>query len=92
MHLFTEQAVPQAAALVQRLKTETMGLGLQSCSLVGLELEAANAAMSKFLSDTSATNNQIVFVRMIVQQLTHDGAMAKIRLYQSSFTDLAAAV
>jgi type I restriction enzyme R subunit len=28
---------------------------------------------------------------MIVQQLTHDGAMIKRRLYESPFTDLAAA-
>ena len=73
------------------LETETMGLGLFFHSLVGLELEATNAKMSMFLSDTSATKNQIAFVRIIVQQLTHDGAMAKIRLYQSPFTDLAAA-
>jgi type I restriction enzyme R subunit len=28
---------------------------------------------------------------MVVQQLTHDGAMRKERLYESPFTDLAAA-
>jgi type I restriction enzyme R subunit len=77
--------------LVEQLKTETHGLGLFVRSLVGLELEAANAAMSKFLSDSSATKNQIAFVRLIVEQLTHDGAMANIRLYQSPFIDLAAA-
>jgi type I restriction enzyme R subunit len=79
------------AALVEQLKLETNGLGLFVRSLVGLELEAANEAMSKFLSDSSATMNQIAFVRMIVQQLTHDGAMTKNRLYESPFTDLAAA-
>jgi type I restriction enzyme R subunit len=77
--------------LVEQLKSETDGLGLFVRSLVGLELEAANAAMSKFLSDSSATKNQIAFVRMIVQQLTHDGAIIKRRLYESPFTDLAAA-
>jgi len=79
------------AALVEQLKLETDGLGLFVRSLVGLELEAANEAMSKFLSDSSATKNQIAFLRMIVQQLTHDGAMTKNRLYESPFTDLAAA-
>ena len=79
------------AALVEQLKLETDGLGLFVRSLVGLELEAANEAMSKFLSDKSATMSQIAFVRMIVQQLTHDGAMTKNRLYESPFTDLAAA-
>ena len=79
------------SVLVEQLKTETEGLGLFVRSLVGLELEAANEAMSKFLSDSSATKNQIAFVRMIVQQLTHDGAMTKLRLYQTPFTDLAAA-
>ena len=79
------------AALVQQLKQESKGLGLFVKSLVGLELEAANQAMDKFLSDTAAAKNQIAFVRMIVQQLTHDGAMAQSRLYESPFTDLAAA-
>ena len=79
------------ATLVEQLKLETDGLGLFVRSLVGLELTAANEAMSKFLSDSNATKNQIAFVRMIVQQLTHDGAMSTIRLYQSPFTDLAAA-
>ena len=79
------------SVLVEQLKTETEGLGLFVRSLVGLELEAANEAMSKFLSDSSATKNQIAFVRMIIQQLTHDGAMTKNRLYESPFTDLAAA-
>jgi type I restriction enzyme R subunit len=77
------------AALVQRLQSESLGLGLFVRSLVGLELEAANAAMSKFLSDSSATKNQIAFVRLIVAQLTVDGALANMRLYQSPFTDLA---
>jgi len=79
------------ATLVEQLKSESEGLGLFVRSLIGLELDAANAAMSRFLSDASATKNQIAFVRMVVQQLTHDGAMKKIRLYQSPFTDLAAA-
>ena len=77
--------------MVEQLKTETEGLGLFVRSLVGLELEAANQAMSKFLNDSNATKNQIAFVRLIVQQLTHDGAMRKGRLYESPFTDIAAA-
>jgi type I restriction enzyme R subunit len=76
--------------LVVRLKVETEGLGLFVRSLVGLEPDAANEAMSKFLSDASATRTQIAFVRMIVQQLTHDGAMKRERLYEAPFTDIAA--
>jgi len=76
---------------VERLKAETEGLGLFVRSLVGLEPQAANEAMSKFLSDASATQNQISFVRMIVEQLTYNGAMSKERLYEAPFTDIAVA-
>ena len=88
--IMLEQAAGDRA-LVERLKAETEGLGLFVRSLVGLEPEAAEEAMSKFLSGIAATRNQIAFVRMVVQQLTHDGAMRKERLYESPFTDLAAA-
>ena len=63
---------------------------LQAVAQLRTTQTAANAAMSKFLSDSSATKNQIAFVRLIVEQLTHDGAMSNFRLYQSPFIDLAA--
>jgi type I restriction enzyme R subunit len=76
---------------VERLKTESEGLGLFVRSLVGLEPQAAHEAMSKFLNDTNASQNQISFVRMIVEQLTYNGAMSKDRLYEAPFTDIAVA-
>lgn len=78
------------AEYVDQLKAETAGLGLFVRSLVGLEPEAAKDAMARFLNDAGATKNQIVFVRLIVDQLTRDGALSDARLYESPFTDIAA--
>lgn len=58
-------------------------------SLVGLDKEAANEAMAVFLNDTTANAKQITFVRLIVEQLTQDGAMSDERLYESPFIDIA---
>ncbi len=76
--------------LVAQAKEEGSGLGLFVRSLVGLDKEAANEAMSKFLNDTTANAKQITFVRLIVEQLTQDGAMSDDRLYESPFIDIAA--
>jgi type I restriction enzyme, R subunit len=76
--------------LVAKAREEANGLGLFVRSLVGLEREAANEAMAKFLNDANATAKQITFVRLIVDQLTQDGAMSDARLYESPFTDVAA--
>lgn len=76
--------------LVAKARDEANGLGLFVRALVGLEREAANEAMAKFLNDANATAKQITFVRLIVEQLTQDGAMSDARLYESPFTDIAA--
>lgn len=75
--------------LIAQAKEEGKGLGLFIRSLVGLDKEAANEAMAVFLNDTTANAKQITFVRLIVEQLTQDGAMSDERLYESPFTDIA---
>lgn len=65
------------------------GLSLFIRSVVGLDKEAANEAMAVFLNDTTANAKQITFVRLIVEQLTQDGAMSDERLYESPFIDIA---
>ena len=42
-----------------------------------------------FLTDSTATNRQIEFVKLIVDELTKNGAMEDGRLYQSPFVDMA---
>jgi type I restriction enzyme R subunit len=58
-------------------------------SLVGLDKAAATEAMNVFLTDSTATNRQIEFVNLIVDELTKNGAMEDGRLYQSPFVDMA---
>ena len=45
--------------------------------------------MNVFLTDSTATNRQIEFVNLIVDELTKNGAMEDGRLYQSPFVDMA---
>jgi type I restriction enzyme R subunit len=56
---------------------------------VGLDKAAATEAMNIFLTDATATNRQIEFVNLIVDELTKNGAMEDGRLYQSPFVDMA---
>lgn len=77
----TEQ-VHQAAA-------EAGGLGLFIRSLVGLDHEAAKAAMGEFISNSTFTATQIEFIDKIVSHLTARGVMEARLLYESPFIDVA---
>jgi type I restriction enzyme R subunit len=77
------------AAHVARAREEARGLGLFIRSLVGLDREAATEAFAAFLADTTLTVNQLNFVNLIVEELTHNGVMPAARLYESPFTDFA---
>lgn len=78
------------AADINRAKSEAEGLGLFVRNLVGLDREAAKAAMARFLTGKSLTANQIEFANLIVDHLTEHGLMEAARLYESPFTDLTA--
>ena len=73
---------------IERAKAESHGLGLFVRSLVGMDREAAKAALGGFLSTKSLGANQIEFVNLVVDHLTEHGAMEAARLYESPFTDL----
>ena len=62
------------------------GLGLFVRSLVGLDREAAQNAMSAFLKGRTPTANQIQFLEEIVDHLTANGMMDAARLYEAPFT------
>ncbi len=64
------------------------GIGLFIRSLVGLEREAAKAALAGFMTGRTLTANQIEFINLILDHLTERGAMDPRRLYESPFTDL----
>jgi len=78
-----------SAGEITRAKEEARGLGLFVRSLVGMDREAAKAAMAVFLEDKTLSANQIEFVNLIVDYLTERGMMDAGLLYESPFTDLA---
>jgi type I restriction enzyme R subunit len=74
---------------IDRAKERSQGLGLFVRSLVGLDREAAKAALAGFLAGKTLGANQIEFVNLIVDHLTEHGVMEASLLYESPFTDLA---
>jgi type I restriction enzyme, R subunit len=62
------------------------GLGVFIRSLVGLDREAAKQAFGEFLSGSTASANQIEFINLIIDYLTHHGIMEPRLLYESPFT------
>ncbi|MGB5082034.1 MAG: type I restriction-modification enzyme R subunit C-terminal domain-containing protein, partial [Burkholderiales bacterium] len=73
---------------ISRAKENSRGLGLFVRSLVGLDREAAKAALAGFLKGKMLTANQIEFVNLIIDHLTEHGTMEASLLYESPFTDL----
>ena len=73
---------------ISRAKETSHGLGLFVRSLVGLDREAAKAALGGFLAGKSLGANQIEFVNLIVDHLTEHGVMEAGLLYESPFTDI----
>ena len=69
-------------------KEMSQGLGLFIRSLVGLNREAAKQAFAEFLSGSTASADQIEFINLIIDHLTHHGMMNPSLLYESPFTDI----
>ena len=64
------------------------GLGVFIRSLVGLDREAAKQAFGVFLTGSTVSANQIEFINLIIDHLTHHGIMELHLLYESPFTDI----
>jgi type I restriction enzyme R subunit len=77
-----------AASDLERAVEQSQGLGLFVRSLVGLDREAAKEAFAGFLESRNLSANQIDFVNLVVDHLTHHGVMGAAALYESPFTDL----
>ncbi|MCY6494578.1 DEAD/DEAH box helicase family protein [Leptolyngbya sp. GGD] len=69
-------------------KATSEGLGLFIRSLVGLNREAAKQAFGQFLSGSTVSADQIEFINLIIDHLTHHGTMNPGLLYESPFTDI----
>ena len=78
-------------AQIEKAAELSHGLDRFIRSLVGLDRGAVAQAFSSFVSDSTATADQIEFIEMIVEHLTEKGEMDPQILYSSPFTDLAPA-
>ena len=63
------------------------GLGVFIRSLVGLDRAAAVEAFGHFLATGSFTVDQVRFVDLIIDELTANGSMEPLRLFESPYTD-----
>ena len=70
-------------------KQEQLGLFIRS--LIGLDREAAKEAFGEYLERKTLTANQIRFINQIIEYLTQNGLLDAAQLYESPFTDYAAA-
>jgi type I restriction enzyme, R subunit len=73
---------------LDQAKQTSQGLGGFIRSLVGLNREAAKQSFSEFLAESTASANQIEFINLIIDHLTHHGIMDPGLLYESPFTDI----
>ena len=73
---------------LERAKAEAQGLGLFIRSLVGLDREAAKAALGGFVTGTTLSANQIEFINLIIDYLSNFGMIDAAKLYESPFTDV----
>lgn len=85
--ILLEAGIGTPADLAQA-KQMSQSLGVFIRSLVGLNREAAKQAFSDFLSGSTAAADQIEFINLIIDHLTHHGIMNPSLLYESPFTDI----
>ncbi len=74
---------------IERARSTSAGLGRFVRSLIGLDRTAVSEAFAEFLSAGTASATQITFVEMIIEHLTHQGAMDESLLYEAPFIDIA---
>lgn len=74
---------------IDRARRASGGLGVFVRGLVGLDREAAKAALSSVIAKDAMTVDQCDFIHLVVTHLTGHGAMEVARLYASPFTDIA---
>lgn len=72
---------------VQKAKESSEGLGLFVRSLIGLDREAAKAALGGFLTGKTLRANQIEYLNLILDHLTEHGSMDARLLYDSPYID-----
>ncbi|WP_422936282.1 DEAD/DEAH box helicase family protein [Sinomonas sp. P47F7] len=85
-----ERMLTESGATPEDLEdTAERGLPAFVRSLVGLEREAVEEALTEFISDSSLSSRQLDFLRLIVDQLCENGSVSVGALYEPPFNDLA---
>lgn len=74
---------------IDRARRASGGLGVFVRGLIGLDREAARAALSGAITSEAMTADQCDFIDLVVTHLTMHGVMEAARLYASPFTDIA---
>ncbi len=74
---------------IDRARRTSGGLGVFVRGLIGLDREAARAALSGAITSEAMTADQCDFIDLVVTHLAMHGVMEAARLYASPFTDIA---
>lgn len=77
------------ASEISAASSEAHGLGLFVRSLIGLDRAAATESLSAFTAGSTFTGNQLVFLDLLVEQLTQRGVVELGLVYEAPFTAVA---
>lgn len=83
--LFEESGLGDREAFEKAYGEEPLGKFIRG--IVGLSVEAAQAAFGEFLQSGSLSADQIRFIQMIIDHLSKNGTIDKQMLFQSPFND-----
>lgn len=62
-------------------------LGTFIRSILGMDIEAANAAFAEFINSSTLSADQMTFINKIIQYLTKNGRIEKRMLFEPPFTE-----
>lgn len=74
---------------IESVAEQAGGLGLFLRSIVGLERSAVEREFARFLDRSEFSVDQVRFVGLIIDELTHNGVVDPGRLFESPYTDTA---
>ena len=74
---------------IESVAEQAGGLGLFLRSILGLERSAVEREFAKFLNRSEFSVEQVRFVGLIVDELSHNGVVNPERLFESPYTDTA---
>lgn len=85
--LFNQGELGTHEQFVKAYGEQPMGKFIRS--IVGMDVDAANAAFSKFINNPSLNAQQIRFLNTIISYLTTNGVIEADKLFEPPFTEIA---